>query len=371
MEYAALLEKFINESHTRKQQEEKKRKEQEISHNQYDPFKKPGGGAPLTNEQGEVNAKQILTLSTDIKELRGVEPRHQHAYSDPGKCKPDDYAWLNPDSNHWPFGKNTVERDRAGKIMKTKRPAIDDSEGIGIPVGRPGAGAPIKDKDGKLKTRKPQTLTKNSYGQVLSRDFSPKERIENDPFQKPGAGAPIKDADGKVKTRLVAQVERLEPSPRMSFDDIQAKQAYLKTLQDQAEQAEYKRKEENEDLKKSGGDVSSWIRSGVVGQPKFDPVTKEIIASHKTTSDVTQQKLNIRRQKNDTSSNYHRDLQVLVDAKQKQRYQEKETEKHDSMRHVETMNSNWGKKGGGAPLDGYRKQKFGLDPYDETSFRPN
>jgi len=78
--------------------------------------------------------------------------------------------------------------------------------------------------------------------------------------------------------------------------------------------------------------VASWIKGGEVGQPKFDPVTKEIIATHRNTSDVTQQKLNIRRQKNDASTAYHNDLQALVDAKQHQRIQERETEKQDSIK---------------------------------------
>ena len=38
-----------------------------------------------------------------------------------------------------------------------------------------------------------------------------------------------------------------------------------------------------------GKDVASWLRSGVIGKPQFDPVTKEIRASHKATSDVTSQ----------------------------------------------------------------------------------
>jgi len=43
----------------------------------------------------------------------------------------------------------------------------------------------------------------------MSRDFSPKDKRGSiyDPFGKPGAGAPIKDSDGKVKTHLIAQVE--------------------------------------------------------------------------------------------------------------------------------------------------------------------
>lgn len=61
-------------------------------------------------------------------------------------------------------------------------------------------------------------------------------------------------------------------------------------------------------------------------------MTKEIIASHRNTSDVTQQKLNIRRQKNDGSNSYHSDLQSLIEAKQKIRNQEIENEKQDSLK---------------------------------------
>lgn len=43
----------------------------------------------------------------------------------------------------------------------------------------------------------------------MSRDFSPKDKRSTvyDPFGRPGAGAPIRDTDGKVKTHLIAQVE--------------------------------------------------------------------------------------------------------------------------------------------------------------------
>lgn len=78
----------------------------------------------------------------------------------------------------------------------------------------------------------------------------------------------------------------------------------------------------------SGEDVASWLRTGVVGQPKFDPVTKEIVASHKQTSDVTQQKLNIRRQKNENSGLYHSDLEALARERQQQREREKEFERN-------------------------------------------
>ena len=37
-------------------------------------------------------------------------------------------------------------------------------EGLGIQIGRPGAGAPNKDKDGNLRLRKAQTLAKTQTG---------------------------------------------------------------------------------------------------------------------------------------------------------------------------------------------------------------
>ena len=39
----------------------------------------------------------------------------------------------------------------------------------------------------------------------------------------------------------------------------------------------------------SGEDVASWLKQGVVGQPKYNPVTKEIIGNPKGHSDVTLQ----------------------------------------------------------------------------------
>lgn len=42
----------------------------------------------------------------------------------------------------------------------------------------------------------------------FSRDFSPKgSRDSYNPFGKPGAGAPVRDSDGRVKTHILGKVE--------------------------------------------------------------------------------------------------------------------------------------------------------------------
>ncbi|KAK3733793.1 hypothetical protein QZH41_015110, partial [Actinostola sp. cb2023] len=354
-DYGRDLETFMDNVKARKELQRQESLEQELRHISHDPYGRPGAGAPMTNEKGQVKSYYPTTLSKDMCELRTVEPRHPHAYNDTQSKSLTSVYQMWPKERYDPWGKGygTVERDRAGNIVKTIKPKTDDLDGIGIPVGRPGAGAPMKDDDGNIKTKKTQTLTKNNYGQLMSRDFSPKgSRDVYNPFGKPGAGAPLIDPHGKVKTHLIAKVEHdgMQTPPITSKNDLYAKQTYLKTLQDMKDQALQQRRIESEDLRKSGTDVASWLRSGVVGQPKFDPVTKEIVATHKHTSDITQQKLNIRRQKTESSSTYHHDLQVLAEERQQLRKKERDIERETSLQHVNTMNQLWGRPGAGAPL---------------------
>lgn len=118
-------------------------------------------------------------------------------------------------------------------------------------------------------------------------------------------------------------------------------------------------------------DVASWLRSGVVGQPSYNPTTKEIIAQKKQTSDVTSQVLNIRRQKNEKSREYHTDLEAQAQERYKNRKQSEEQQRIKSVEHLKTMDKMWGRPGAGAPLgkehlDSVRKQKLGLVPADSS-----
>jgi len=183
----------------------------------------------------------------------------------------------------------------------------------------------------------------------------------------------LKDPEGQIQTRTAGRVTH--DSNALSTTgkkDIRAKQELLTTLQEMSEQSRQRRKAEHEDLLTSEKDVASWLRSGVVGQPSYDATTKEIIAQKKQTSDVTSQVLNIRRQKNEKSREYHTDLEAQAQERYQHRKQSQEEQRVKSVEHLKTMDSMWGRPGAGAPLsrphaDFAKKQKLGLVPADSSS----
>ncbi|XP_032239574.2 uncharacterized protein LOC5514059 isoform X1 [Nematostella vectensis] len=368
--YGKELDSLLEEAKSRKQLQRRDSLEKELRHISHDPFGKQGGGAPLKNRKGELQAVFPTTLSKDIQELRQVEPRHSHAYN---ATNQEDFGNYDP----WGKGYGVPRRDERGRLIRQNHKDNNDNlDGVGILIGRPGCGAPLKDDKGRVQARKAQTLTKTASGQTLPREFSPKGVECYNPFGRPGAGAPVRGADGTVKTHIMGKVEKdavvlNDPSPRT---DPATKHEYLQTLRNMTEEAREQRKAEKEELKTDGADVAAWLRKGVIGQPQYDPVTGEIVASHKHTSDITQQKLNIRRQKNELSHQYHQDLERLAQEREKDKVQRRDLEHRHSREHVDTMNSIWGRPGAGAPLTRdhvkyARKQKTGLDPIDVDNFR--
>ncbi|XP_073236100.1 uncharacterized protein [Porites lutea] len=363
--YRHELDSMIETSRTRKMLQRRKSIEDELQHMNTDQFGKEGAGAPRKTGSGTVKAGFPTTLSKDIEELRHVSRRNPQTFSQDR----DSFEY-----NPWGRGYgNPPTFDQQGRIVKPLR-ARDENDtqaGIGIEVNRPGAGAPNVDEHGNLKVKKAQTLTKSYTGDTVQRDFSPKnKRNVYDPWGRSGAGAPIKDAEGQIQTRTAGKVlhDSSDYSPAGKMD-TQAKQHLLSTLLTQTEESKSRRKAEHEDLLNNETDAASWVRSGIVGQPSYDPTTKEIIAPKKNTSDVTSQVLNIRRPKNEKSYDYHTDLEVQAHWRDLQRKKSAEEQRIKSVEHLKTMDNMWGRPGAGAPLskeqkDFARKHKLGLVPAD-------
>nr|XP_058964974.1 uncharacterized protein LOC131791646 isoform X1 [Pocillopora verrucosa] len=367
--YRQDLDSMIEGSRNMKTLQREKSKEDELQHLKTDPFGREGAGAPRKTGSGTVKAAYPTTLSKDIEELRKGQRRN------PLTLDLNETDDRNPQYNPWGRGHgNPPQFDRQGRMIKPVREKEENElEGIGIEANRPGGGAPNVDKGGKLKTRKAQTLTKTSSGQTMQRDFSPlNQRNVYDPWGRSGAGAPIKNSDGQIQTRTAGRVTHDSSSMSLSGKkDPQAKQELLTTLQKMSEESRSRRKAEHEDLLTSEKDVASWLRSGVVGQPSYNPTTKEIIAQKKQTSDVTSQVLNIRRQKNEKSREYHTDLEAQARERYQNRKQSEDQQRIKSVEHLKTMDRMWGRPGAGAPLgrehlDFARKQKLGLVPADSS-----
>lgn len=132
--------------------------------------------------------------------------------------------------------------------------------GLAAQLGREGAGAPLRGKSGKPRTRIAGTIQ-----HVDALTGQEKESIY-DPWGRPGAGAPLKDQHGEAtKTGVYGAccTEKRSAHKQVVANKREAGRGY-------------------------GMDVASWMRTGEVGMPKpRNPVTGEPIGANKKTSDVT------------------------------------------------------------------------------------
>ena len=224
--------------------------------------------------------------------------------------------------------------------------------------------------------RKKTTLAKNACGQTYIRDVTPKEGSYN-PWGKPGAGAPLKDEQGKLMTNTTGKLanDNMGASAQLKRDPVRKKE-YMKSLEQQHQELEVLREKERSYNKSDEVGVVSWLRQGKVGQPTYDIQTKEIKANPKATSDVTREKLQIRQFKNDSSKCYYDDLQEMADDRNRRRQLERAKERELSFDHIKTMNDVWGRPGCGAPIMKFkdqiispRKHSEELIPTERSIFR--
>ncbi|KAJ7391957.1 hypothetical protein OS493_016264 [Desmophyllum pertusum] len=132
-----------------------------------------------------------------------------------------------------------------------------------------------------------------------------------------------------------------------------------------------RRKAEHEDLLTSENDVASLAAIRCCWTTKLRCYNQGDSRPKKQTSDVTSQVLNIRRQKNDKSQEYHTDLETQAQERYQHRKQSREEQRVKSVEHLKTMDSIWGRPGAGAPLrrehmDFAKKQKLGIAPADSS-----
>lgn len=163
----------------------------------------------------------------------------------------------------YPWGNNIVDRDESGKLKSRKwmlGKDIPDTTskypGLATQLGGEGAGAPLRGKSGRLRTR---------IAGTVHVDDSTGQKDIYDPWGKPGAGAPLRNRHGQVTGAGVfgAMTEKRSAHEQVIADKREAGRGH-------------------------GMDVASWMRTGEIGMPKTrDPVTGEVIGTSKKISDVT------------------------------------------------------------------------------------
>nr|CAB3262690.1 uncharacterized protein LOC100181873 [Phallusia mammillata] len=290
---------------------DKKREEQMVD---YDPFGKPGAGAPNIDDSGNIMM---------FRKHRFASPEKV-----PEKAKAnDDNPWLKLGQ---PTKREKLRFPRAGDhgIYEFVDPEIENEGFSRKHVG--GGGEPLVDKSGEIRTKRAGLLT-TIHGARRTENITKVATPENvretgklSPWGRPGAGAPLKDSEGEIvkNTKGRIQYESLGYSKREEENMGLAKKLYRDDLQKGIEQQRQIRDEEKGYMRLPPGDVPSWFSKGKVGRPKRDPVTGIIVPQKRIMSDVTAQKFNIDRPRD--AEKYYQDLQRMAGERYKKRMEEKQ-----------------------------------------------
>ena len=139
------------------------------------------------------------------------------------KKEREDFRGLPSD---YPWGKNAVDRDESGRIKARKwmldKDIPDNSAefpGLAAQMGRQGAGAPLRGKSGKPHTKLTGTVVDTLTGQ---------DKDIYDPWGRPGAGAPRRDRYGYTTGAGVygAHAEKRSAHEHVSVDKREAERQY-------------------------------------------------------------------------------------------------------------------------------------------------
>ncbi|XP_071036062.1 uncharacterized protein [Parasteatoda tepidariorum] len=267
------------------------------------------------------------------------------------------------DFDPWGKGFGNPAWDKQGNVQRHKfvpsaEEGIPDHDvGLEMPWGmrknRGGDGAPHMTESGRPKARLRNTL-KNIKSLGPHIDDTPDAY---NPWGKPGAGAPFVREDEKPFEEKLGWSMTGHPKKRSK----EAKQEYKEFLEQGMEEKKRKDQQERLEIQEPGIELASIIRRGVGGRPNKDPITGELLRSPRKLTDVTQERLDIRRAKSQESLLYFNELSQQAAQRQQMRQQQKQMERAQSEKHVSTWDSFWGRPGHGAPRNPENHKKENID----------
>ncbi|KAG1650013.1 hypothetical protein GQR58_028463 [Nymphon striatum] len=378
-------EKFINNLMTYEQDEELDNKKNLLS------FGKPGNGAPNRTQSGrrvtqvqcdpnlrfqnnkdvrksienkiryntDQQAKKVYREDLDrMVEYKKAVAKEKQNFEQESKVINDPEGF---DYNPWGQGYGKAEKDERGNIRRHKH-AVSRDHGIrefsakappeNIPVivnesSRGGAGAPIRGENGAVKTQLPVTLD----GKTAIKDNIGQQRSRNGTSQS----SAVEKEDSEVKYQPYARQKFIEKlgwstSGQPHRRSQNAKKEYLDTLQRGMKEKENKAREEKDYANDGGVEFASLMRDTVVGKPKKDPYTGEILSHHKVRKDDPySQGSNVNGDPKVARNMLHEDLTRQAVNKISNKDALKKEERRKSLEHIESWNGMWGKPGNGAP----------------------
>ncbi|XP_071155519.1 trichohyalin-like isoform X15 [Mytilus edulis] len=341
-----------------------------------DSFGKPGGGAPLRTQSGNIKTSIIgdMLIRFQEKDRQAVEERFR--YNEDRGEQERYHQELAKQKNDQELRR---QEDRLDNLQRELETLKTDQ------FGKPGGGAPNRTTSESFTERRepmpsmesprraPPTFRNNSYDDI-GRSMNAQEKLTRvnrevlplyHPFGRSGGGAPVKDNRGKIVTQLQGNLlmENYKYQDS-SYDDNTRKRArakeYYDFLRGQEEEQRRNKQEIEWHMKAPIGELASIMGSKNVGKPVKDPYTGELRNHHLGNSDVTLQKMNYQPKAETEKKKYHEDLSQLADERMRYRQLNRLKENQEGMLHQHTMDAMWGRPGGGAPK-GYNLRKFNLE----------
>ncbi|KAK3105877.1 hypothetical protein FSP39_007702, partial [Pinctada imbricata] len=289
--YANDLDKQIRQNELRKQEQRLTDLKSELEHLRFNPFGKPGAGAPNRTASA-------------------------------------------PDTNRSYYNPND-EYDNLGRIGKAKKPNREVLP-IYYPFGKPGGGAPIVDRNNRITTtlhgysddtseaRRQKAINAKVLAATLDQQVEHEHRrkqMEKDDKRRPFGELAVILADKPVG------------KPRRNPDTGEIANHHLGLS----------------DISRQFGELAVILDDKLTGKPRRDPMTGMLENHHLGNSDVSLQKMNYQPFQKSEQKAYHDTLDFMSDERHRRQKLGKLKEYQEGRQHYDTMDRTWGKHGGGAP----------------------
>ncbi|XP_078662067.1 uncharacterized protein LOC144906031 isoform X22 [Branchiostoma floridae x Branchiostoma belcheri] len=335
-EYKTELARLVEDKKQKMQQEYQADLEADKKMAEFNPFGKPGAGAPLRDYHDP--HKPRLVDKVDRSQGGG-----------------DEY-------NPWGKGQGVPVYDKSGNVRRFKRTDMygvpetfqSDVKGGTLDLKPTGGGGPLLDDSGKVKSKVKKTMVYEN-GEYVAKATSAEIRRESerDWWGKPGGGAPVVNDKGQIvrSTRGKLLTDATGPVSDTSKTMLaNSKKNYFEDLRVAVQEEKDKKQRERRELREAGGDVAQWMKESQTGKPKRDPVTGQLMGANRVMSDVTKQKMDVRQERGQGSQALYNDLVAQAEQRRQQRLDERRREIEMERKHQMTMDNSWGREGGGAPL---------------------
>ncbi|PAA57757.1 hypothetical protein BOX15_Mlig026890g3 [Macrostomum lignano] len=338
--YARDLDLHIQQQKQQRELERTFELQEELNSLQYDPFGKPGAGAPNVKQPMQQQQQQLhqrrqeaAELAADFDYAQNPQVLQHHYQHEQQYGRQDEYSGMRQ-----PLHQQSPE---AGQFHLSRHHPHDTQSA-------------------------PNPRSELSQLQQQQPGY--------EPFGRPGAGAPLRDRDGRIVPSVFGATAKFEETPGEKQKKAEAAKIYSQELErGLIEQSLNKRLEEQQRRAPMENPIADQLSRSSVGKPPRDPRTGVLLDQHLPSSDVTHINYKTPRHKFQsmtgyqplpafvqTASGYGSELEQAAMERAAARRIDRAREMHEADRHAQAFDRMFGRPGAGAPVPAGAK-KVNLD----------